>query len=56
MLFVNYTHYATFAIYQYNPWIKNNTDAGLHVVIELVEGHIYTMTLCVCVCLCTQNS
>ena len=33
----------------YGTWIKNNTDAGLHVVIELVEGYIYTMTLCVCV-------
>ena len=31
------------------PWINNNTDAGLHVVIELVGKHIYTMTLCVCV-------
>ena len=37
-------------------WIKNNTDAGLHVVIELVEGHIYTMTLCVCVCVPIQES
>ena len=29
--------------------MNNNTDAGLHVVIELVGKHIYTMTLCVCV-------
>ena len=29
--------------------INNNTDAGLHVVIELVGEHIYTITLCVCV-------
>ena len=26
-------------------------DAGLHVVIELVGKHIYTITLCVCVCI-----
>ena len=36
-------------MYVRTSWIKNNTDAGLHVVIELVEGYIYTMTLCVCV-------
>ena len=30
-------------------WINNNTDTGLHVVIELVGKHLYTMTLCVCV-------
>ena len=37
-------------------WINNNTDAGLHVVIELVGEHIYIKTLCVCVCVCTQDS
>ena len=37
-------------------WINNNTDAGLHVVIELVGKHIYTMTLCVCVCVPIQGS
>ena len=29
--------------------ININTDAGLHVVIELLCKHIYTITLCVCV-------
>ena len=36
--------------------MNNNTDAGLHVVIELVGKHIYTMTLCVCVCVPIQES
>ena len=36
--------------------INNNTDAGLHVVIELVGEHIYTITLCVCVCVPIKES
>ena len=36
--------------------MNNNTDAGLHVVIELVGKHIYTITLCVCVCVPIQES
>ena len=33
------------------------TDAGLHVVIELVGEHIYTLhNNPVCVCFCTQDS
>ena len=31
------------------PQINNSTDAGLHVVIELVGEHIYTISLGVCV-------
>ena len=38
------------------PWINNNTDAGLHVVIQLVGEHMYTLTLCVCVCVPIQES
>ena len=36
--------------------INNNTDAALHVVIELVGKHIYTITLCVCVCVPIHES
>ena len=39
-----------------HSWINNNTDAGLHVVIELVGEHMYTITLCVCVCVPIQES
>ena len=37
-------------------YTNNNTDTGLHVVIELIGEHIYTITLCACVCVPIQES
>ena len=36
------------------PQINNNTDAGLHVVIELV--YIHNDPVCMCVCVPIQES
>ena len=44
-----------FALYV-RPQININTDAGLHVVIELVGKHIYTITLCVCLCVYVRKT
>ena len=47
-----YIRHTYMALIYTKPWINNNTDAGLHVVIELVGEHMYTLTLCVCMCVC----